>query len=259
MADLYSRCIMIAAFLLIGIQVPVYADEQGDFSENARGWYWHDEYKVEPGAEEEGEKQAANDPITQLGAVRARIEEAKAKAVLYPTEENIRDYITIQNQLGEHSQQFERTWKEVLLQHPMLNYSLKHPTNNIAKRVESDQEKIKEEQVIRELAKKSGLFFFYRSSCPYCVRFAPIVKDFAETYGITVVPITTDGIALPEFPRSYPDHGQAEKFHVTVEPALFAVNPYTHKAFPIAYGLTSEADLKKRILDIATQFGGVAR
>jgi len=34
-----------------------------------------------------------------------------------------------------------------------------------------------------------------------------------------------------------------------------AMNPYTQQAFPIAYGLTSEADLKKRILDIATHFG----
>jgi conjugal transfer pilus assembly protein TraF len=244
--------------LFIVMNTGVFADDKGYFSENARGWYWHDEYK-EQRAEDNNEekKQAESDPVEQLNAIRDTIERAKAQAVINPTKENVKNYINIQNQLGEHSQQFERTWKEVLLENPELDYSLKHPTNNLAKRVELDQNKEKEEAVIYELAKKSGLFFFYRSSCPYCVHFAPIVKDFAETYGITVIPITTDGVALPEFPNSYPDRGQAEKFHVTVEPALFAVNPYTHKAFPVAYGLTSEADLKKRLLDIATRFGGV--
>ena len=122
--------------------------------------------------------------------------------------------------------------------------------------VEYDQQKLTEDAVIRELAKKSGLFFFYRSTCPYCQRFAPIVKAFAESYGLTIIPITTDGIALPEFPDSHPDQGQAEKFHVTVEPALFSVNPYTHQAIPIAYGLVSEAELKKHLLAIATRYEG---
>ncbi len=78
-------------------------------------------------------------------------------------------------------------------------------------------------------------------------------------YGIKVIPITTDGISLPEFPNSFTNQGQAQKFHVTVEPSLFAVNPYTNKAFPITYGLISLTDLKKRILDIATHFDGDVR
>lgn len=254
MAKLAIKWIFIA--LMGVINMSVWADDKGHYSEEARGWYWHDQYK-DPSNEEEDTAPITPDPVEQLKGIRAAIERAQAKAVLNPTKENVRDYIALQNQLAENSEQFGRTWKEVLLAHPELDYSLKHPTNNIAKRVELDQEKMKEDAVIRELAKRSGLFFFYRSSCPYCVRFAPIVKDFAEAYAIAVVPITTDGVSLPEFPHSYPDQGQAHKFNVTMEPALFAVNPYTHKAFPIAYGLTSEADLKKRMLDIAVRFGGV--
>ncbi len=81
----------------------------------------------------------------------------------------------------------------------------------------SIKKKQEENNAIRQLAQHSGLFFFYRSTCPYCQRFAPIVRDFSERYGITVIPISTDGYALPSFPNSRVDTGQAEKFHVTVE------------------------------------------
>lgn len=219
------------------------------------GWHWYDETKQQQN-DEENEDDNQSSPITQMNVVQTTIQNALDKAILYPNKENIKNYITLQNQLMGQSRKFEHTWQATLLDHPELDYSLIHPTNNTAKQVEYDQQKIKEDAMIRELAKKSGLFFFYRSTCPYCQRFAPILKDFAESYGLTVIPITTDSISLPEFPNSSPDRGQAEKFHVTVEPALFSVNPYTHQAFPIAYGLMSEADLKKHILEIATHYEG---
>lgn len=255
MAKLFSLSSLII-FLFIILCAKSLADDLGNFSENAKGWYWHDSLKQE---NTEDKDESENDPVSQMNSIKASIERAQDQMVLHPNKDNVKNYINIQNQVAENSEKVKRYWQAVLLENPELDYSLKHPTNNLAKRVESDQEKQKEDAIIRELAQKSGLFFFYRSSCPYCVRFAPIVKDFSESYGITVIPITTDGIALPEFPNSYKDQGQAEKFKVTVEPALFAVNPYTHKAFPVAYGLTSVADLKKRLLDIATQFGGDVR
>lgn len=254
MIKLIAR-IMISLFMC-HLFNPVFAFEKGYFNEHAKGWHWYDDPKK---VEEDEDEELKNDPVSQMNAIRATVDRALNEAVLNPTKETVSHYINLQNQVNQHAEKFEKHWKAALLGQPQLDYSLKHPTNNIAKQVEHNQESLNENTVIRELAKKSGLFFFYRSSCPYCVRFAPIVKDFAETYGITVIPITTDGISLPEFPHSYPNQGQAEKFHVKVEPALFAVNPYTHQAFPIAYGLTSEADLKRRILDIATHFGGFVK
>ena len=256
MVKSFIHIITMTGLFLACLSCQAFAYESGYFSEHAKGWHWYDDPKQD---QTEEENEIKNDPVAQMSAVRATVDRALNEAVLNPTKENVRTYISLQNQLANHSEKFEKYWKAALLEQPDLDYSLKHPTNNIAKQVESNQESLNENAVIHELAKKSGLFFFYRSSCPYCVRFAPIVKDFAETYGITVIPITTDGISLPEFPNSYPNQGQAEKFHVTVEPALFAVNPYTHQAFPIAYGLTSEADLKRRILDIATRFGGFVK
>lgn len=249
-----SLCYLISILLSISLCGYGFAFETGYFSEHAKGWHWyHDPKKYQDTMDEEALTQ---DPIFQMHTIREKVDRALNQAVLHPSKETVRDYIHLQNQVNHQSEKFEKYWKSILLDHPDMDYSIKHPTNNAAKQIEYKEDSSREEKLIRELAQKSGLFFFYRSSCPYCVRFAPIVKDFAETYGITVIPITTDGISLPEFPHSYPDQGQAEKFHVQVEPALFAVNPYTKKAFPVAYGLTSEVDLKRRIVDIATKFGG---
>lgn len=228
----------------------------GYFSQHAKGWLWYDD-PIEKEEQEEGDEKEKTDEIAeQMNAIRAAVKKSLEKLYLFPTKENIKNYIKLQDKLVSRASEVQHNWQAVLLENPELDYSLKHPTNNIAKQVEYDLEKKQENAVIHDLAKKSGLFFFYRSTCVYCQRFAPIVKDFAATYGITVIPITMDGISLPEFPNSHPDQGQAKQFDVRAEPALFAVNPYTQKAFPIAYGLTSQADIKKNMVNIATRFGG---
>lgn len=245
-----SRAFLI--LLLFTCANQTFAFEQGYFNDHAQGWHWYKDPK-----EHKLEEDDQNDPISQMNAVRATVERAQAKMVLHPTKENVKNYIVVQNKVSGNAAELSKTWREVLLENPELDFSLVHPTNNAARQVENDLTSKKEQTAIQALAKSSGLFFFYRSSCPYCVRFAPILKDFAETYGLTIIPITTDGISLPEFPNSYPDHGQAAKFQVKVEPALFIVNPYTHQAIPVSYGLTSEADLKRKILNIAERAGGI--
>jgi conjugal transfer pilus assembly protein TraF len=198
----------------------------------------------------------AGDPNEQMTAVQTTVKTLLNKAVLSPTKNNVKNYIEVQNAVSANASKFSHIWQSVLMENPELDYTLIHPTNNTAIQVEYDETTQQENNVIKQLAKQSGLVFFYRSSCPYCRKFAPVLKSFADKYGVTVLPVTTDGIALPEFPQSYIDHGQAKRFHATVEPAVFAVNPYTHKAIPVSYGLVSETELKNRIMKIATHFYG---
>lgn len=245
---------LITGFLMISYTVfnyCAYASENDYYNEHAKGWHWYND----PKNEKDEDEVKSNDPVIQMDAVRATIKRALDQAVLNPTKENIKNYKVVQDQLSRQAEKFSNKWKEVLLENPELDYSLIHPTNNAGRMIESDQNHAKEDAAIKQLASTSGLFFFYHSTCPYCRSFAPIVKQFAEAYGIKVIPITTDGISLPEFPNSYINQGQAQRFGVRVEPALFAVNPYTEKAFPITYGLISLSDLKRKVLEIATGFG----
>ena len=230
------------------------------YDDHATGWHWYDdpsEITDNPKVPSTTNTPVSSDPIEQMKHFRMTLTRSLDKAILSPTTENIVNYITLQNQLSAQSTRFAEQWQKVLLLSPELNYSLTHPTNQLATHIYADEHRKKEDEAIATLSHQSGLFFFYRSSCPYCQRFAPIVKTFSETNHLVVIPITTDGLSLPEFPHSYPDQGQAKTFQVKVEPSLFAVNPYTKKAYPIAYGLISESELRQRILDIANRFQGV--
>jgi conjugal transfer pilus assembly protein TraF len=223
------------------------------YGEHAQGWHWYNDPIPNP---TQKESQNNQNPVLKMDAVKEAIKQSLDQALLNPTPENVRQYMSLQNQWTSQAAKFSRVWQYVLLEHPELDYSLKFPTNQAARDIYIDSQKSKEDAAIHQLATHSGLFYFYRSTCPYCQRFSPILKAFSERYKITVIPITTDGIALPEFPNTRVDNGQARRFNVTEEPALFTVDPYTHKATPVSYGLLSEDELRTRILDVATHFDG---
>lgn len=239
---------LIILIISLAYQVNVYAGNPSYFEDHGRGWHWYE--KQDTSSDEDDSKES--DPIEKMSVIQATVKRALDKAVLEPTKENVKSYIEIQNQVAQRSAKFAELWKEALLENPQLDFTLRHPINNLARQVEADQDTRQEEEAIRRLAAKSGLFFFYRSTCPYCKAFAPILKRFVDHYGISIIAITTDGIILPEFPDSVVDKGQKALFDIKVEPAVFTVNPYTHKAVPVGYGLMSEADLKKSILKIST-------
>lgn len=220
------------------------------YGQHSKGWHWYND----PILLTQDLEDSISNPVIKMHTIKKTLEYTLDNAILHPTPNNVKNYIILQNAMSNRASYFSHMWQNVLLQNPNLNYSLQHPTNQIGREVYLDETRVKEDAAIHKLAQHTGLFFFYRSTCPYCQRFAPILKDFSERYKISVVAITTDGISLPEFPNSRIDTGQADQFHVEVEPALFTVNPYTHEVIPVSYGLTTEDELRNRILEIANNF-----
>lgn len=226
------------------------------YEAHAVGWHWYDDPEETKEIKKEKNTTEESDPTQVVSRIRKTIKQALDQAIVDPTTQNVERYITLQNEMSERANQFSNVWQKILLEEPALNYSLSHPTNNAALQVYHEQESKEKEQALAEFGKRSGLFFFYRSSCPYCQRFAPILKNFAEKYKIVVIPITLDGVSLPEYPHSRQDSGQAEKFQVKVSPSLFLVDPLTQKAIPLAYGLTSETELRDMLYKIITHYQG---
>lgn len=231
----------------------VYAEDF--YSQHAVGWHWYDD------PQEKKEEKPKNfviqrDPNQVVASARTKITTALNKVIAEPTQENLENYLALQEQLNQRAEKVANLWQQVLLKNPEINYALTHPTNSVGIQVYNEKISGEKESALKIFSKQTGLFFFYKSTCPYCQRFAPILKSFAERNGISIIPITMDGVSLPEFPNSKIDSGQANQFHVTMTPALFAVNPYTQKAFPVAYGLTSETELRDNIYKIMKQYGG---
>lgn len=245
------KCLVFLSWMVVAwILLSQAAHAEVFWSEHAVGWAWYQEAEVLPDPVQPRSFLPA-DPIQAMEALQKQVKQTLDLAILNPTTEHVKNYIALQNQLSERAGRFTQVWRTVLLNFPELDYSLQHPTNTIAKQIYLDKTHQQEDAAIQKLAQHSGLFFFYRSTCPYCQRFAPIIRNFSERYGISIVPITTDGISLPEFPNSQQDRGQAAFLKVTVEPALFTVDPVRHRIIPVSYGLLSEDELRERFLVIA--------
>jgi conjugal transfer pilus assembly protein TraF len=99
----------------------------------------------------------------------------------------------------------------------------------------------------RHLAKTHGLFLFFKESCPYCHAFAPIVKQFRDTYGFKVKAVSYDGGSLKEFPEACPDNGAIRKLNpYMIFPALLLVNPEKGEVIPLSWGMNAISVLEQQ-------------
>lgn len=222
------------------------------WAQHIEGWDWYKEAKPLQKKSEEmtAQQRTSNNPVEQLRALQQQVETAKATAVLYPTQENVLHYIQLQNAITENASRFSEVWTKLIWQHPELNYQLQHPTNQTAQQAMANQKLANLDETLMKAAKEYGLFFFFEGKCPFCQRFAPTLQRVAQQYHFSVLPITIDGLTLPEFPNPMLNQGQAQAFNVTRWPALFLVNPRKRLVIPVTFGLISDEELKERMASL---------
>ncbi len=217
---------------------------------NREGWFWYQD--PPPAAREKKETVRAQDPrpkeLVEFEAMQKRLDELKRIAVMNPTDPHMKAYMGYQRYVMDKSAVFADNWQRLVWQTPALDYSLTgRPTNSFAIDVFDRQLRDKQAHTIRALAKTHGLFFFFRSDCPYCHKFAPVLKHFEQDYGLTVFPVSLDGGGLPDYPTPLTDNGMAANLNVSVVPAVFLAVPGTREITPIGYGVMAETDLVERI------------
>lgn len=219
------------------------------FGDRERGWFWYEAPPQVPKKENNIKSRPATtaDPQAKLKAFQKKLEDARALAVMEPTEKNIKRYIEIQTVAMEQSSVFADQWRRVIWANPQLDNTVKNPVSAVGNWVNKDIRRDAQADAVRALGRTEGLFFFYKSSCPYCVSQAPILARFALTYGLRVMAISLDGSMLPEFPNAKMDNGLAAKLGVNATPATFMVNPSTQSITPLVYGMASESELLDRV------------
>ena len=114
-----------------------------------------------------------------------------------------------------------------------------------------EQQQARQAQVVRSLALTHGLLFIFRSDCPYCHRFAPILKRFEQEFGMTVFPVSLDGRGLPEYPNPQLDNGIATRLNASVVPALYLTAPSKRQIRPVGFGVMAMTELLERIAALA--------
>ncbi len=122
----------------------------------------------------------------------------------------------------------------------------------------NQQQKQNTDNRLSQLAQKDGVLFFFRSDCPYCHRFAPILKRFSAQYGLTVIPISLDGLGIAEYPNPKTNYDIGRKLNVSVVPAIFLVDPEKNAVATIGYGYSDYSAMTEKILSAADQLSGTA-
>lgn len=273
---LLHRCSLFFAMIVILFLHPqdVYSSQQTNrinkrlkaqsssfFERKAEGWHWYQSLSDSKVEEEtkayrsSPEQKQTLSPSQQIETQRKNLETKLHAAIVEPTQENLMAYITAQKVLMNQSQRFAEMWKQVVMTNPSLDETLIHPVDQNARHIYYSEHHAKLEKRIKRLASEYGLFFFFRKNCAYCHHFAPIVKRFAQKYGWSVLPISLDGGALPEFPNTKQNNGIAERLQITHVPALIALHPKTGQLIPLAYGLISESEIEQRV-ELLTRLSG---
>ena len=232
------------------------------FERKAEGWHWYQDSAQCPVFSDQKKKEqqpSAPTPTQEIEAQRKALETKLHAAIVEPTPENLMAYITAQKALMDQSQRFSEMWKQVVMTTPSLDETLKHPVDQDALHIYYAKQRDALSKRIKKLASEYGLFFFFRKNCAYCHHFAPVVKRFSQKYGWSVLAISLDGGALPEFPNAKRDNGIGTRLHIAHVPALIALHPTSGQMIPLAYGMISESEIEQRVQILTRASKGVQK
>ena len=102
------------------------------------------------------------------------------EAVLRPTPENVRNYISYQRIQLDRASAFSDTWRRLIWSEPELDYTLERPVSQLAKRQWLDARRDDKDRLLEGLSDQYGLFYFFAASCSACTEFSAILRAFAD-------------------------------------------------------------------------------
>lgn len=220
---------------------------------NREGWFWYRDPPTSVKPPKASPSAPSRPPeLIEFEAMQQRLDELKRVAVMNPTDANLVAYMRYQRFVMNKSEVFAERWQRLVWTVPELDYGLTgRPTNSMAIGAFDEQQQIRQAQVVRNLASTHGLLFIFRSDCPYCHRFAPILKRFEQEFGMTVFPVSLDGRGLPEYPNPQMDNGIATRLNASMVPALYLTAPSKRQIRPVGFGVMALTELLDRIATIA--------
>jgi len=267
-----ARLILVTLFALQGTTVSVAADDSY-YTDKERGWFWYERQPIEPepAPEPKKEEQAAvpEAPPSQAEALapgptpfsaewlRKNIPLALDNAIDDPTPDNVAAYYYLQRLSMDKANKFSDVAQRVVMADPYLDENARRPLASFGGKAANRAAGAAQLELLPAIAEKAGIWYFYRHDCSYCQAQSPILAEFAQQYGFSVLPISLDGMPPPNGPwTDYQiDRGQAEQLNVAATPTLFLVRPDNGDVVAIAHGLVAMDQLQKRILMAANEAG----
>lgn len=232
------------------------------FKRKEEGWFWKERMPEEP-EEQKPEPVPAPTPMTPTltpAWLRENLPKLLDRALEEPTTENVRDYFYAQRQMLDMSERFAQVAQRVSLTDPLLDENNRRPFAAFGVDVLSAEVNKKKEAVVAKIAEQAGLWYFFRSDCPYCKAQNKPLQRLANSLGMVVLPISLDGPGMPDgvFPHFVRDQGQAQMLDVTTSPSIFMVRPPDQFVL-LTEGLVSEDGFIDRMIAGAYEAGWITQ
>lgn len=249
------------------------AESSSDYySKKPKGFHWYDAEKAKKEAErkkllEEKAKTESADSkdstnevesiVINSAWIKENLPKLQIKAQDNPTDENLANFFYTQRLALDISSRFSTRTREFFLKEPALSEDARRPTNASTLLTRKQEVLTSKEQVVKSLSDRFGLFFFYRSDCPYCHNQSRAMWMMQEQLGLEVLGISMDGEVLQapksnKYKHRYDDNLiLSQKYDVKVTPTILLVDKKNQEAYPMAFGQTAYSEMMDRTIRIA--------
>lgn len=257
-------------------QIPAKPNNAPFYENKERGWFWYEDPLTEevndleqpvqatphltnPEKKEEpaSAKPPAPKPLSSEW-FRKNMEKFRDKAIDDPTTENVSTYMYLQRVMLDKAEKFADASQKLVMKDAVLDENARRPIATFGAFAKDEMSNRGIQKAAKKLAEQAGIWFFYYSTCEFCVKEAGVLKGLMNAFGFKVLPIALDGLPLPggPFPEFMSDHGQGKKLGVETTPALFLVKPGdSGGAIQIGQGLLSGDEIMRRAIALAHENG----
>lgn len=229
-------------FLVSTAQASSTPEKKGFYDKNKEGYYWYKEEKkpkkpkpkrVLPSLKDYKEKQLWDmhpDDFQKL------LMDFQKKAVMSPTEENVYEYLKIQDIARRRALAYTNVVSLVTQKHPELSFVEREYPITAPAKVAMTQ--LQNEEIDRKLqnAEDYGLIYFYSPDCKFCQAQSGILRYFLDQYHWEISYINIDQ-----------NPNIASRFGVQRVPSLILIKRDRNDYIPISSGVISVNELKRRL------------
>ncbi|NLC22296.1 MAG: conjugal transfer protein TraF [Halomonadaceae bacterium] len=278
-----SLSLAMASCMGIGLAMSHPTLASGGYYERAQeGWWWYQELPIIEEEEPEKKDEPKEEPtVTVMQAppaedspepvettsqgpaplsaewFRDNLQTYMDKAIDDPSKENVEAYFLLQRVMMDKAQNFADMSQRVVMGDPVLDEINRRSLDPSSSRMQETLSAQNREKALDRVLEKAGLAFFFSSDCALCTNQARILSGLSERTNLEVIPVTIDGLPLPDNSFSeamVADQGQAEALGITEGPALVLMAP-PDRWVPISYGVISQEDIISRVLMTAADEG----
>lgn len=197
-------------------------------------------------------KEDANDPLVWLKNYQEGEQRARAKMLRDLNAESIEEYRrTYFNDTMDRGTIVSDLWRRSAWQNPDNDYTIKRPTGYLGKKEADLRRNDAVNDTLANLNERYGIFFVFESTCSACMKFAPILTEFAQTNNLYVRGISKDGKGIPTWNGPWSSDKNGAAYRLGLEkaptPALALWDSIEKKSVIIGYGIMAHDDLANRI------------